>query len=183
MPGSCRRGHSCREQSTGQGSKPPPPRHHPVGLDAGHPDLAAPNVITGTGSCDRSTERRESGLPPCYPWARDPCEARSWAKAGRAWLGCTGAHAGRMHARPRLHDDYAAWSTKSLAPTCSIADGHGTHCSGIIGAVDNAQGVRGAIGSGVRIHAYACLDETGNGGDTEVGFAAALSAAGWLDAA
>jgi hypothetical protein len=63
---------------------------HAVGTDVGHPDLAAPNVITGTGSCDRSTVRRQKGLPPCYPWASDPGEARSWAKAGRAWLGCTG---------------------------------------------------------------------------------------------
>jgi hypothetical protein len=70
--------------------------------------------------------------------------------------------------------------TKPLAPICSIADGHGTHCSGIIGAVDNAQGVRGAIGSGVRIHAHACLNETGTGGDSDVSFAAALLAAGRL---
>ena len=65
---------------------------------------------------------------------------------------------------------------RSHHSTCSIADGHGTHCSGIIGAVDNAQGVRGVIGSGVNIHAYACLNETGSGGESDVGFAAA----GWL---
>jgi subtilisin family serine protease len=65
----------------------------------------------------------------------------------------------------------AASAAAARAHGAAFADGHGTHCSGIIGAIDNAEGVLGALGQGARIHAHAALDSNGNGPDSAVGAA------------
>jgi hypothetical protein len=54
----------------------------------------------------------------------------------------------------------------AASPPCEV--GLGTHISGIIGAIDNAEGVRGVIGQGVRIHAHAAFNETAYGYDSQV---------------
>ncbi len=51
-------------------------------------------------------------------------------------------------------------STQTPTPDASDHDGHGTHIAGIIGAVDDADGLVG-VAPGTRIHNYKVLDDNG----------------------